>query len=259
MTKGTRGNGEFCWFNMLTPQPAKAQAFFKELLGWTYSELPGVGHIVQVDGHDVGGMFDVAAPQTPPGTPPQIGVMVKVESADATAKKAQSLGGTVRQVFDVFDHGRLAVIDDPNGANIDVWEARKHVGADVDSQAHGAPTWFETMTSDVAKATKFYTSLFGWTTEVKEPVPGMKYTLFKQAGKPVGGLMGIVPSMGPVKPHWAVNFAVRDVDAAASTATRLGAKITVPPTDIPTVGRFCGIASPQGVAFYVLKWSMPMG
>jgi hypothetical protein len=28
----------------------------------------------------------------------------------------------------------------------------------------------------------------------------------------------------------------------------------VPPRDIPGVGRFCGIVSPQGVVFYAIKY-----
>ena len=52
MTTGTPKAGDFCWINMLTPQPAEARAFFGELLGWTYAEIPGMGHGVQVGGRD---------------------------------------------------------------------------------------------------------------------------------------------------------------------------------------------------------------
>jgi len=61
MAKGTRESGEFCWINMLTPQPEQARAFFGELLGWTYVEMPGIGHRVQVGGHDMGG--GITSPQ----------------------------------------------------------------------------------------------------------------------------------------------------------------------------------------------------
>ena len=45
---GTRKPGEFCWINMLTPQPEQARDFFGKLLGWSYFEMPGIGHGVQV-------------------------------------------------------------------------------------------------------------------------------------------------------------------------------------------------------------------
>ena len=37
----------------------------------------------------------------------------------------------------------------------------------------------------------------------------------------------------------------------------LGATVFLPAVDIPTVGRMAGIASPQGVMFYVIKYEMP--
>ncbi len=41
MTTRPRDSGEFCWINILTPQPAAAQAFFAALLGWTAESFPG--------------------------------------------------------------------------------------------------------------------------------------------------------------------------------------------------------------------------
>jgi len=120
---------------------AAAREFFAALLGWTYAELPGMGHTIRAGGRDIGGLFDLAHPSTPPGTPPQIGVMVKVESADETARQAAALGGQARPPFDVGPAGRLAVLHDPLGANIDAWEPKALQGTDVDTAVHGAPSW----------------------------------------------------------------------------------------------------------------------
>ena len=109
----------------VTPQPAKAREFFGKLLGWTYVEIPGIGHRIQVDGRDVGGIFDLASPNTPPGTPPLIGVMVKVDSADATVAKVARAWRHAMPAFDIMDQGRMAVCHDPNGAAFDVWEPKK--------------------------------------------------------------------------------------------------------------------------------------
>ena len=110
MTTGIRKPGEFCWINMLTPQPAEARAFFGKLLGWTYVEMPGMGYRMQVDGSDIGGLFDLTSPNTPPGTPPLIGVMVKVDSADATGEKvpiARRQGEAGVRHHGPGPHGRL--------------------------------------------------------------------------------------------------------------------------------------------------------
>ena len=132
MSTGLRKTGEFCWINMLTPQPAEARAFFSQVLGWTYFEMPGLGHGVKVGGHNIGGLFDLNGPDTPPGTLPIIGVMVKVESADAVCEKVAVLGGKARPAFDIMSQGRMAVCYDPNGAEFDVWEPKKMPGTDVD-------------------------------------------------------------------------------------------------------------------------------
>ncbi len=254
MTAGTRKAGEFCWINMLTPQPAQARAFFAELLGWTYVEMSGMGHSVQVGGRNIGGLFDLESPNTPKGTPPLIGVMVKVESADVACDKVTSLGGKAKPAFDILDQGRMAVCTDPNGAEFDVWEPKKLLGTDVDGTLHGAPSWFETMTTDVNRAAAFYSGLFGWTKDVT-PTPGSNYTTFTHGTTPVAGMMTITPQMGKLRPHWGTYFTVKNADETAREAVDLGARLCVAPRDIPGIGRFCGITSPQGVTFYVIKYS----
>ena len=254
MATGTRKPGDFCWINILTPAPDQARAFFSSLLGWTYIEIPGMGHRIQVGGRDIGALFDLANPGTPPGTPPGIGVMVKVESADGTARRVIELGGTAKPAFDIGDQGRMAECHDPNGANIDLWEPKKSQGTDADTSLHGAPSWFETMTTDPARAVAFYTALFGWTAEAM-PMPGMTYTTFKLGEGFIAGMMQITPEMGPMPPHWATYFTVANAEQAVRESTRLGGATCVPVQEVPGVGRFAGITSPQGVVFYVMEYA----
>jgi uncharacterized protein len=254
MATGTRKTGEFCWINMLTPRPAEAREFFSKVLGWTYFEMPGMGHGIRVGGRDVGGLFDVVGPNTPPGLTPCIGVMVKVDNADATGETVAALGGSARPAFDIADKGRMAVCTDPNGAQFDVWEPKASQGTDVDPALHGAPCWFETLTTDVDRAAKFYSELFGWTPGVM-PMPGYSYTTFKLGDDYVAGMLKITPEMGTFPPHWGVYFTVNDVDATAQEAVQLGGKLCVPPRDLQGVGRFCGIVSPQGVVFYAIRYA----
>lgn len=255
MTTALRKTGEFCWINILTPKPAEAMEFFAAVLGWTYFDMAGMGHGMQVGGHNIGGLFDLNGPNTPSGLPPHIGVMVKVDDADAMAEKVKALGGSAKEPFDVLDSGRMAVCFDPNGAAFDVWQAKAMPGSDADRTLHGAPSWTENMTTDVARATEFYTALFGWTSQVM-PMPGMDYTIFRNDGTDIAGLMPVPPGKEDcnIKPHWGTYFTVDDADLAAKTATDLGGSLFVPPMDIPGIGRFSGIESPQGVKFYVIKY-----
>jgi len=251
---GVRKPGEFCWFNMITPRPAQACEFFGTLLGWTFTEVRSMhGYTAQVGGRNIGALWDQNGPNTPPGTPAFIGVTVKVESADRAYEQVKKLGGTARPPFDVMDAGRMAVCTDPNGAEFDVWEPKKHLGTDVHNRLHGAPSWFESRTTDIELATAFYSSLFGWEPEVVTP-PGMSYTTFKRGGTYVGGMLQCPPEMKNLPPHWATFFNADDPDAAARKAADLGAQVCMPPTDIPGIGRFCVLTSPQGVTFQLIKY-----
>lgn len=251
--KGPRPIGQFCWINILTAQPTAAREFFSQMLGWSYRELPGMGHLILVGGEDVGGLFDLEGPQTPPGCKPIVGVMVLVKSADEIAEKAKALGGKSQAAFNVMDKGRMSVCHDPGGAEFDVWQAGTSAGTDVDSTLHGAPSWTELMTRDVAEAKRFYGGLFGWTTEA---VPGSQwgYELFKQHDAKVGGTMAIPPAMGDMRPHWITYFTVKDIERATRQATELKGRVVIPITRIPDVGRFAGIISPQGVGFCVMQY-----
>lgn len=254
MPTATRKPGDFCWMNMITPRPADARAFFGQLLGWTFDDMPGMGHSVLVDGHAIGGLFDLDGPQTPPGTKPVIGAMMKVLSADATRDKVTSLGGDCKIVFDVADQGRIAVCYDPDGANFDVWEPKAGQGMDVDPAAHGAPSWYELMSHDPERASAFYAALFGWTPETM-PMADGPYTTFKLGEDYVAGLMRMPAELGDHPATWGTYFTVQDVNATAEEAVALGANLVVPPQDVPGVGRFCGIVSPQGVMFYAITYA----
>ena len=152
--------------------------------------------------------------------------------------------------FDVMDVGRMAVIQDPQGAVVAVWQARKHVGAGVLDEP-GALCWTELMTTDTNAASRFYTGLFGWTAEAM-PMGPAAYTLFKRGEKSAGGMMAIAPEMGPMPPSWLGYFAVVDCDESVAKAIMLGGKVAVSPTDVPGVGRFSVLHDPQGATFAIV-------
>jgi predicted enzyme related to lactoylglutathione lyase len=152
-----------------------------------------------------------------------------------------------------MDVGRMAVIQDPQGAVLMVWEAKKHIGAEI-MREPGALTWTELATSDTEGAKKFYTSLFGWK-EKTSTGAGMTYTEFSVADTPGAGMMEINEQMKAmhVPPNWMPYFQVADVDVSANKAKELGGKLFVPPMDIPNTGRFSVISDPQGAVFAIYK------
>lgn len=123
-------------------------------------------------------------------------------------------------------------------------------------QQHGAFSWCELMTPDVASAKNFYGKLFGWAME-EMAMEGITYTVLKTGGAPVGGIMATPKEAAGAPPHWGTYVTVTDVDATARQAVELGGKICLGPRDIPTVGRFCLIQDPQGAMLYAITYVMP--
>ena len=81
--------------------------------------------------------------------PPLWNSYVSVDSADAVAERASELGATVHAPpFDVMSVGRMAVIQDPQGAFFMLWEPREHVGAAL-VNAPGALVWNELQSPDL--------------------------------------------------------------------------------------------------------------
>lgn len=125
---------------------------------------------------------------------------------------------------------------------------------DEQFKQHGAFSWCELMTSDVEAAKAFYTKLFGWETELMT-MPQMSYTVVKAGGKGMGGIMAMPPDAPKgMPPMWGCYVTVDDVDVTAKLAQKLGAKLLVPPQDIPDVGRFCVIQDPQGAVISAITY-----
>jgi len=120
-------------------------------------------------------------------------------------------------------------------------------------KTHGAFSWTELMTTDPEAAKKFYATLFGWELE-KFDAEGMEYTVVKVAGEEMGGIMGIPPQAAGSPPHWSTYVTVDNVDETVRKAESMGAKIAMPPKDIPDVGRFAVFQDPQGAFLAVITY-----
>lgn len=113
------------------------------------------------------------------------------------------------------------------------------------AEAPGRFVWYDLMTTDAARALPFYTTLFGWRAETMPMGGAGEYTMFHVGDEGLGGMVPLDPAHG-VSSHWIAYVTVPNVDAACEQATALGGTVGVPPTDIPTVGRFAVIGDPHG-------------
>jgi predicted enzyme related to lactoylglutathione lyase len=65
-----------------------------------------------------------------------------------------------------------------------------------------------------------------------------------------------IPEGAPAEmpPVWGLYITVDNVDAVVKKATTLGAKIQMPPQDIPEEGRFCVLQDPQGAFISIITY-----
>ena len=241
------------WVDLQTSDQAGAKAFYTALFGWSYNDAPvgdgAVYSMAQKNGKDVAAI----APLPMPGVPPHWNTYVTVADVDATVAQVPGAGGsTMGDPFDVMDAGRMAIIADPTGAMLCLWQPKDHIGANLVNE-HGTLTWNELMTPNVDGALAFYEKIFGWKGNTVDTA-GMEYTEIKLGDRAVGGAMK--PPMAGMPAAWGVYFAVDDCDKAAEVAQSQGGSVMQPPTDIPP-GRFAVLVDPAGAFFNVIKMAQP--
>lgn len=120
------------------------------------------------------------------------------------------------------------------------------------SDAPGQFVWYDLMTTDLPRAREFYQAMFGWRSESMPIGPDEYYDMLYAGEYGIGGMMKLDPAAGGT-PQWIPYISVGDVDGAAATASAAGARIHVPPTDIPNVGRFSMIEDPAGAVFSAFR------
>jgi len=254
-------HGTFSWVELATTDSAAAKKFYGGLFGWTFDDMP-VGPdmtytMCKVGEHTAAALY--AMGKDTQNVPPNWLSYVAVDDVDASTKKAAQSGGkVVKEPFDVMDVGRMAVLQDPSGATFAMWQAKKHIGAEI-MHDPGTMCWHELMTTNVDAAGKFYVQTIGWTTTAMDMGPMGTYTILgrpgedPKAGGGVAGMMAMPRDMKNVPSHWLAYFAAIDVDASTKKASQLGGKVLVPPTDIPNIGRFSVVEDPQGATFALYK------
>jgi predicted enzyme related to lactoylglutathione lyase len=235
--------GTFSWAELLTSDADAAKGFYSQLFGWDYEDNPTgpdgpVYSMATRDGKYVAALFGDES------QPPHWNCYVTVASADEAAAKAAEAGGTViAEAFDVMEVGRMAVIADPTGAALCLWEPRAHIGASL-VNTPGSLAWNDLITPDPEAAAGFYGELFGWTFE---QMPGdIDYRVIYNGGRSNGGILA---QEGPAS--WLPYFGHDDVERLAGEIDGHGGKLFNGPMEVPG-GKFVVLADPQGAVFAAL-------
>lgn len=244
-----------CWVDLQTSDQRAARAFYSELFGWSFDDVPtgdeSTYSIAMLRGHMIAAITSLAPDPAAPGAPPQWSTYVCVDSADESAAKVARFGGViVAPAMDAQNAGRMAVVRDPGGAMFNLWQAREHIGAEWVNEPN-TWCWSELYTNDLDSAGRFYRDVFGWSVEAMASAGG-SILACSLAGREIASMMEIRAEWGEVPPHWAVYFAVSDCEASVARASSLGAQVYLEPREIPQLGTFAGIEDPQGAHLMII-------
>lgn len=118
--------GEFCWNELATPNVKAAKEFYGKVFDWEFTEHDmgdmTYSMIKRKDKKEFAGI--VAIPKDKlKEIPPHWLNYILVENIDQSVEKAQKHGATlIRPTANAGDFGRFAILKDPTGAAIALWQ-----------------------------------------------------------------------------------------------------------------------------------------
>lgn len=251
-----RPSGSPTWIDLSTSTIDGAKKFYGDLFGWTFTDLGeefGHYHYILRDGAPVGGLMSTVGMICPEGgeIPTEWGVYLAVDDAEAALQAAEAAGGRVIvPAMPVGDSGTMAVVLDPAGATIGLWQAEEFDGFARDTEP-GCGVWFECMSQSIDEAIPFYRQVFGW--EIHEMPGEWRYVMNaaeEGATAGLGDAREVVEEGTPS--YWRVYLAIADLDSALQRLPELGGRVLDGPVDSPW-GRIATVADPQDARFQLLE------
>src|SRR5882757_554216 len=199
-TSRTNPAGSFIWYELITPDPVGAKAFYDAVVGWTIEPQPSgemdYRMISRSDGRMAGGVMRLTDEMASHGARPIWLGYINVDDVDATVASIEQAGGkALLAAFDIPNIGRIAMVTDPQGAPFYVMKpippaGRENEKSDVfSSDAEQRVGWNELSTSDPVAARQFYGDQFGWGTDEFMDMGEMgEYRFIEQGGTRIGAI-----------------------------------------------------------------------
>ena len=104
-------------------------------------------------------------------------VYLAVPDIQATVDAVTAAGGQVFfEPMAIGDQGSMAIISDPSGAFVGLWQPAQRQGFERFGE-HGAPAWFELLTRDFDAASAFYSAVLGVELAKREPGTPQRITV----------------------------------------------------------------------------------
>lgn len=117
--------GHFCWGELGTPNLNEAKKFYHKVFGWEFREvkMDNVNHTVaSCDEIDIAGMWQIPSDMKSELRPHWMSYIL-VEDIEVSLKLALDNGAKlIKGIIEIVDRGKYAVITDPTGAHLALWE-----------------------------------------------------------------------------------------------------------------------------------------
>ncbi len=113
-------HGTFCWNELNTRNAEAAMKFYGDTIGWTFDAMEmdngGPYYVCMQGSTPVGGIFTMVGSEFA-GVPEHWFAYLAVDDVDKRINKAKANGATIVRVpFDIPTVGRIAIVQDPEGA-----------------------------------------------------------------------------------------------------------------------------------------------
>lgn len=248
--------GEPAWIELVTDDPAAAETFYTDLLGWSVRHerlASGTYRMCRLGDHDVAGIADAALLHR--GRPDGWVTYVAVDDVEAAAARAIDLGGELAVPPRYLpDAGSGATVVDPQGAVLGLYQGENRAGVQLLNTA-GSLCWNELSTGDLAGSVDFYRGLFGYGTERRESSTGRAYSVLTLDDEPVAGVLELETEWPNVLPaRWVPYLGVDAIGPAVDRLVGLGGTHAIGP--VPSAhGLIHVVRDHQGHAFDLIELS----
>ena len=244
--------GRPLWYELMTTDMKAAEAFYRNVVGWTTSPFNGAGQPYTMFNRSgdipVGGVMAM-----PPDlkAPPFWAMYVGVPTLEEASAHVVRLGGKAHTpVIEVPTVGRMQMMGDPQGAVFYLYEPASAEHAPETVAELGEASWHELMTTDWPAAMTFYQQVFGWQPSEAMDMGEMgTYQMFNRPHGMIGGMMNKPKELANVPPNWQIYFRVPSVEAAAERVKANGGQILNGPMEVPGGDWVVNAMDPQGAAF----------
>ena len=246
--------GKLVWLDLLTDDVSSAVQFYESVFGWearlfgdgSYAELYAGKHLVCA-------IAEYEEDSAEPGNARWL-TSISVQDVDSAVKKVLAEGGKVLEPsFNLPDRGRLAVVEDSQGAILVLLRA---TGGDPvnDDLVHNQWAWAELWTRDTEQALNFYQAVIDYTPHKLPAGDGEERILLATGGKARAAIVSL--PWDDVTPNWVPYIPVRDVSLFETKIREAGGAIIIPSSAVQGQTNPALVMDPTGGVFAIQQMEL---